>query len=159
MKIIKNFLDKNIFDDIKKNIMSQDFEWHYHNSQTHHGNDDEYFDHCFFNKQEITTHRFHLVKPLIEKLKCKALIQIRANLLIKKEIQKFCEFHTDYNFDCTTSIFYINTCNGYTEFFDKKKTKIYSEENKIVIFNSQLNHRAVCQTDTKQRIVINLNYF
>ena len=159
MKIIKNFLDNSVFLDLKKQLMGQDLEWHYHNSQTPLDTDDEYFDHCFYNKYEISSHRFDLIKPIIEKLKCKSLIQIRANLLIKKEEAKFSEFHTDYSHECNTAIFYINSCNGYTEFFDEKKSIVNCEENKIVIFNSQIKHRAVSQTDTKQRIVINLNYF
>ena len=37
--------------------------------------------------------------------------------------------------------------------------KVMCEENKIVLFNSQNKHAAVNQTDEKQRIVININYF
>ena len=38
-------------------------------------------------------------------------------------------------------------------------TKIDCEENKLVVFNTQLKHRIVSQTDKTKRVVINFNYF
>jgi hypothetical protein len=157
IKEIKNFLNEQDFIKLKSFLFSQDIEWHFHKSQTLHGNDDEYFDHCFFNKFEITSHSFNLLKPIIEKLNCKALIQIRANLLLNKDNHYVCGFHTDYTYECKTAIFYMNNCNGFTLFENNKK--VMCEENKIVLFNSQNKHAAVNQTDEKQRIVININYF
>ena len=55
IKEIKNFLNEEDFIKLKSFLFSQDIEWHFHKSQTLHGNDDEYFDHCFFNKFEITS--------------------------------------------------------------------------------------------------------
>ena len=54
-------------------------------------------------------------------------------------------------------IFYLNTNNGYTEFENGEIVKC--EENTLVTFDSQIKHRAVSQTDTKQRVVVNINYF
>jgi len=53
----------------------------------------------------------------------------------------------------------MNTCNGYTILDKKEKIKITSEENKILLFNSQIEHAAVSQTDVDRRIIINFNYF
>jgi hypothetical protein len=42
----------------------------------------------------------------------------------------------------------------------KDKTKfIKSEENKVIIFDSNIEHRSVIQTDTDRRLILNLNYF
>ena len=127
--------------------------------QSHLKTDGEYFDHCLYNKYEINSHAFNLIRPLLDKLNVKAIIQARLNLLIAKETPQFSEFHVDYTHGNKTAILYLNTCNGYTEFFDEKKTKVYSQENKIVIFDGQIQHRAVSQTDNKRRIVLNLNYY
>ena len=54
-------------------------------------------------------------------------------------------------------IFYLNTNNGYTEFEDG--SKVESVANRFVSFTGDLIHRGVSQTDTKARVVINLNYF
>ena len=56
-----------------------------------------------------------------------------------------------------TSIFYVNTNNGYTEFEDG--TIVRSIENRFVEFSGDTLHRGVSSTDVKKRIVINFNYF
>ena len=63
--------------------------------------------------------------------------------------------HIDFK-DCKTSIFYLNSNNGYTQF--ERGDKIISKENRVVVFDSNLKHCAVDCTDTKYRIVINFNY-
>lgn len=159
IKVLSNVMNVEDFNILSSTVKSQDFEWHYHENQSHLKTDGEYFGHSLYNKFNINSHAFELIIPLLTKLKVKALIQARLNLLIAKETPQFSEFHTDYSYECNTAIFYLNTCNGYTEFFDEKKTKVFSQENKAVIFNSQTNHRAVSQTDNKRRIVLNINYF
>jgi len=63
--------------------------------------------------------------------------------------------HVDYN-DVTTAIFYINTNNGWTNF--KNGDKVESVENRLVIFDSNLEHEGVTCTDEIRRLVINFNY-
>jgi len=55
-----------------------------------------------------------------------------------------------------TSIFYINTNNGYTELEDG--TIIESIANRTVTFPLSTKHRMVTQTDTQTRHVINFSY-
>ena len=57
----------------------------------------------------------------------------------------------------TTSIFYVNTNNGYTKFEDG--TKVESVANRMVIFPSNMKHIGTSCTDEKTRVVINFNYF
>ena len=56
----------------------------------------------------------------------------------------------------TTSIFYINSNNGYTEF--ESGEKIESIENRMVEFQSTLKHRGTTCTDEQTRTVINFNF-
>lgn len=65
--------------------------------------------------------------------------------------------HTDFECDCMTSIFYVNTNNGYTLF--KNNQKVKSIENRMVIFKSSEIHSSVTCTDSKVRCVINFNFF
>jgi hypothetical protein len=96
------------------------------------------------------------LKPIINLLNPLALIRVKANLLTKtNEIIKH-GFHVDQDFKCTTAIFYVNTNNGYTEF--ESGEKVYSEENKLVIFDTFLKHSGTTCTDTNERIVINFNF-
>ena len=156
-EIKKNFLDQKDFDSFKKVIFSSRFPWYWLEHQTR--NDKGFFAHTFYSQYRPDSD-FHtpFIAPIIQKLKCNMLSDIRANCLLKNNKRYFSEFHCDRPYDCTTAILYMNTNNGYTLLGEKEKIKIKSEENKILIFNSQTKHCAVSQTDTEKRIVINFNY-
>jgi len=156
-EIKKNFLDQKDFDVFKKEIFSSRFPWYWQEHQTKH--DKGFFSHTFYS-QYAPNSDFHaaFITPIIKKLNCNMLSDIRANCLLKNSKRYLSEFHCDRPYDCTTAILYMNTNNGYTLLGEDEKTKIKSEENKIVIFNSQTKHCAVSQTDTEKRIVINFNY-
>ena len=65
-------------------------------------------------------------------------------------------FHTDYTFEKHTTLVYsVNTNNGYTEF--KDGTKIPSVAKQLLIFDGNIPHRSVGQTDTNNRINLNIN--
>jgi hypothetical protein len=53
----------------------------------------------------------------------------------------------------------MNTSNGATILNKKELIKINSVENTMLIFESKIDHALMTQTDTKRRIVININYF
>ena len=55
-----------------------------------------------------------------------------------------------------TSILYLNTNNGYTEFEDG--TKVESVANRFISFPIETKHRGTSCTDKKIRVVINFNY-
>ena len=57
----------------------------------------------------------------------------------------------------TTSIFYVNTNNGYTKFEDG--TKVESVANRMLTFPANMKHIGTSCTDEQTRVVINFNYF
>jgi hypothetical protein len=156
-KVIKDFLEPEDFKALKSFLISEDVEWHYH-PKTDPKTDKEWFNHCFFTDNNITSHAFKLVQPVIQKLEGKAIIRIRANLDIRNPKIYQCSYHTDYPFECKTAILYMTDCNGGTQFKNPNK-KVLCKENQIVIFDSQTQHSAITQTDAKQKIVLNINYF
>jgi hypothetical protein len=93
----------------------------------------------------------------LKKLSVKSLLRVKANLLHKTEKTIEHGFHRDFPYENNTAIFYLNTNNGYTKFKNKKIIK--SEKNKLVDFNSSLEHTGSTCTDEDYRIVINFNYF
>ena len=103
---------------------------------------------------------FPAVNPIINHpdLNIKSLIRIKANLNIRTPKIIRHGFHVDVPFDCMTAIYYVNSNDGYTEFKDCG-TKVESVANRFVSFAGDLIHRGVNQTDTKERVVINFNYF
>ena len=104
------------------------------------------------------------MKSIIDIINPIAVIRIKANLLTKTPNIIENEFHIDLNDlseeklkQVTTSIFYVNTNNGYTKFEDG--TKVESVANRLVIFPANMKHTGTSCTDEKIRVVINFNYF
>jgi hypothetical protein len=133
MNSINNFLDAAFFNDLK----------------------------TFNNNQINCDAYFKYIIPILKKLNSKAVVEVRANLapscFLKKDA---CAFHTDNSYKCKTAILYLNTCDGGTEFKINDEIKfIKSEENKIVIFNSDIEHRATKSTNVDFRYILNFNYF
>ena len=54
----------------------------------------------------------------------------------------------------------MNSCNGGTEIKINNEIKsIKAEENKMLIFDSDVEHRGIVSTDADFRYIINFNYF
>jgi len=158
MNIYKNFLDKKDFKKLKSFLMSDQMPWYYNDGVNNVPDKNFQFTYLFYNfefgtncSQEV----LNFVKPIMNKLKNPSFTSIKANLLTRTD--KIIEhgYHTDKKTG-KTCIFYINTCNGYTKFKDGKK--IMSEENKIVTFDSDIEHTGSSCTNKKRRVVINFNY-
>jgi len=159
INIINNFLDNNLFYEFKKILMSENINWFWRKSMTSAENNNYFFGHGFYYDDKVQSDFFEpFILPILKKLNCTKIIQVRANLVLKKEEIFQSDFHTDYTFDCNTAILYINNCNGYTILDKLKKIKVPCEENKMLIFNSQIEHASVSQTDCERRIVVNFNY-
>jgi hypothetical protein len=163
IEIYKNFLEEPFFLSLKNLITDQDFPWRFRPKMTPTldvSNDNFYFTYSFFNELKINSEYYiPFILPILTKLNCMAPIQIRANLNIQKEDAKS-GWHTDYKNKSKTAILYLNNCNGGTELQLKNKNKfIKSEENKIVIFDSNIKHRGIVQTDTQTRYFLNVNYY
>jgi hypothetical protein len=159
-KIIDNFLKEDEFKNLQKIIMSQHFPWFFQKQQTElQPSDDYFFSHLFYKNNKINSNYYEIIFPVLEKLNCKALSEVRANLTPNKNKHDMSNWHTDRVYQCYTSVFYINSNNGYTLLSEIDKIKIESIENRILIFDSTIKHAAVSQTDTANRVVINFNYF
>ena len=158
MKSQQSLLKKEEFFKLKDFFFSEKCAWHFRKHQT--ANDDSFFAHTIFLQFQPCSPIWEDIQPLIRKLDIKPeqLINIRANLVLRKPEHKYSNFHIDCqsNKPFTTAIFYMNTCNGGTVFQDK--TEIQSEENKAIIFDGNTEHKAKSQTDTDRRIVINFNW-
>ena len=96
------------------------------------------------------------------KLKPSASIRVKANLLTRTDEILQNAFHSDFdkhkkNYDnVKTAIFYLNTNNGKTIFEDG--TRVESIANRLVTFDSNVNHTGTTCTDKIFRSVINVVY-
>ena len=126
-EILNNFLEKKEFDLIKLTLLGNNFPWYYNNETIYKKNNNFQFTHLFFIDHSITSNMFNLLKPLINKINPISIVRIKANLTTKTD--KIIEngYHVDYDIQKTnkmkTSIFYINSNNGYTRFKNGKMIK------------------------------------
>jgi len=164
-KITDNFLEKEVFYKFQKEIFDNpNIPWFYKDSQTtvsiNDIDDVGYFSLNFFHNITNGYNEFnYFLFKIYEKLNCQALIESRANLFLKQKENQKLYFHTDNKFKSKTGILYMNTNNGATILDIDQKIKIDSIENRMLVFDSQISHCALVQSDTKRRILININYF
>ena len=165
MEIIDNFLEQKDFDELQTIIMGSEFNWVYRTTIDYENDVDKYqFIHGFYEKCFPISPVIEILNPIINTIDVYALLRIKANLLTRTPDIIKNQFHTDTGGmseeklkQWTTSIFYVNTNNGYTEFEDG--TKVESIANRMVFFPSNVKHRGTSCTDEKTRVVINFNYF
>ena len=158
IEVEDNFLDKETITQIKQFMMSDEMPWFFNDEINEVNNKDYYFTHNFIkNNKVISVLNEKLIIPLMSKIKHKNVLRAKANLFTKQPKHIKFGLHTDYpkDFSHTTILLSINTNNGYTEF--ENGQKVESVENRLLIFDGQLLHQSVGQTDTKQRINLNIN--
>ena len=158
IEVIDNFLEEDVFNEIEKILMGDKFPWFFNDFK----NDDNDINNFQFTRTvvrgngNIESKFIQYMKPFFDKLNIKKIFRIKINLTTRTEKLFNHLYHTDVSFQCTTSIFYINSNNGKTIF--KNGEEVNSVANRMVIFNSNLEHAATSHTDEKTRVVINFNY-
>jgi len=166
VQIFNNFLDQEVFLEIKKFIMSPRCQWRYVNYIAHKdgrdNDNDGYFVHSFkdchpqtFEDRYPESPHFPLIAKILDKIQYQNILRIRSSLYPRRDVQKPDPFHIDYNFPHRVCIFYVNTNNGYTMF--ENGEKIPSVENQLATFDGSEKHCSVVQTDTPARYIVNIN--
>jgi hypothetical protein len=163
VKIIDNFLSIEEADKIEQEFTHPFFPWYYSSSinpEFDHlqekPNHQFQFVHTFYFKHKIMSNAWPTLEPLIEKMKIKSLVRVKANCIPMTENIITHGFHIDYK-DNLTAIYYVNSNNGFTEF--ETGEKIESSKNRLIIFSSNIKHRGTTSTDAHCRMNININYF
>ena len=119
-----------------------------------------YWIHTFHDRQRVESEHFGILYPLLNKINPKALVRVRANCNTVTDRIIEHGHHTDLPewANCMTSVFYLNTNNGYT-LFEEDGSKVQSVENRLCTFPCSVRHSSTTATDVTQRVVINFNYF
>ena len=164
IKIEDNYLDQEKFDELQTIIMGKRIDWHYNDGIDYKEKDKFQFTHLFYHVPGPRSILFEKLEIILEIINPILLWRIKANLLTKTSNIIENTFHVDMMEvseekikQLTTSIFYVNTNNGYTTFEDG--TKVESVANRLVSFPSNMKHKGTSCTDEKIRVVINFNYF
>ena len=121
------------------------------------------FCHKFYNNDYPQSSHIKYVENLMDKIietnGARSFVRIKANLNPRTAKIIRHGFHVDIprNDNVTTSIYYVNSNDGYTEFEDG--TKVESVENRLLTFPAGMKHSGTTCTDERARVVINFNYF
>ena len=171
MKIEDNFLQQEEFDKIQK-LMGEPspFPWYFADRIVDDDDVDKFqFIHAFYDNHMPMSPFSNELDSIINIIQPFSIVKIRAKLLTRTSEIVESSFHVDIPLleenltQWTTSIFYLNTNNGYTEFQDGRiemeNTKVKSVANRMVSFPANLRHRGTSCTNERKRVVINFNYF
>ena len=166
-EVIDNFLDKEYFDRLVTLFNVGDdgdssMPWYFQRKvETENSNIAEnnlfYMTHLLYDKCRPVSSVYDHVIPILDQLKVKSVIRIKANLFPNTEILHEHLMHSDYPFSHSGAILYLNTCDGYTKFEDG--TKINSVANRMMFFDPGEEHCSTTTTNVPARYNININYF
>ena len=159
IEVIDNFLPEDNFKVLQKTIMTPvTFPWYYVPTLSDAGDLKEYyFIHFFYESIDHPPSQFFpLIKKLLFKLRCRALLRAKANLYLSTPKIYEHEIHSDFADESKACVFYVNTNNGYTRVGNEK---IPSVANRAVIFPSKIYHRSTSCSDQQIRVNININYY
>jgi hypothetical protein len=161
-EVIDNFLEKEHFNLLKNFLLNEGTPWYFRKNDTKNSkNKNGYFNFTWYNncKPCFPTLKEHLA-PIFNKLDVFVPIQVRANMTFRDSDTIESAWHIDYDISAsTTAILYFTTCNAKTLLqIDNKEIKIDNFENRLLRFNTTINHKIIYQTDVYRRIIMNLNY-
>ena len=165
MKIEDDFLKQEDFDKIQK-LMDEPspFPWFYADRIVFEDDVDKFqFIHAFYDNHMPMSPFSNELDSIINIIQPFSIVKIRAKLLTRTPEIVESTFHVDIPLSeeklkqWTTSIFYINTNNGYTKFEDG--TIVESVANRMLSFPANMKHCGTSCTNERRRIVINFNYF
>ena len=156
-EVIDNFLPANEFNFIRETIADVSFYWGFIPKSI--TGEKPQLVHLFCDSiRGFTSGQAQsIMAPLVNKLQPSAVLKAKANLQWQRDTIIEDPLHVDFTgVQATTSILYMNTCNGYTHFEDG--SKVHSVANRIVTFPTQTLHAGANCTDDIARVVINFNY-
>jgi hypothetical protein len=152
-----NFLTEDKFQQLQTIILGEEFEWYYMNNIDYLDDTDKFqFTHAFFDQElgGVLSDHYDMFNLIDDSYR------IKANLLTRTSKIEVNRFHTDMQIrdsdPYTTSILYMNSNDGYTEF--ENGWKVESVANRLITFPAGMKHRGTSCTDKKIRVVINFNY-
>ena len=171
MKVIDNFLSDYDFKSLTHILMGDYFPWYYNDCVVNDNDNQHQFTNVIhtckgippYRDIDYTSDNFNFFQPLVQKLGIRNPLKIKLNSRCRTFFHRKSAYHIDIHKSLLgvvegrkTAIFYMNTCNGWTEF--KRGGKVKSVANRMVIFDSYLEHRGVTCTDEKRRVIVNFNY-
>ena len=163
IEIIDNFISDNEYKNLYKIITSSDFPWYFNPDKVSKNDGIFQLTHCFFC-DNTQSNFVYLIRSIYEALNISSPIQIKANTTFGRVEKLQTDFHIDFcDLDTTkrkTAVFYLSDTNG-PLLIKNKKQEIECKQNRLVRFDSNIEHAAILHQgdSSSRRIVINFNYY
>ena len=156
--VIDNFLPQDYFKQLQELVIyNHRFPYYCNKGKVYESDTDYQFTHCLAIEKEIISDWYKDFIPLFQKLNAHTVERAKINLQPKTTKIERSSTHKDYEeSDIKACCLYLNNNNGYTFFGDDK---VYSVENRLVLFNGRTLHGGTTCTDNDLRVVLNINYF
>jgi len=157
-----NFLSIDHFQLLDIILLEFDFFWSW-NSILYQGDfiSDEKYNrqlvHWFYPKKGSFKDYYEVFKLIPDQLGAKEVIRMKLNCNYPTDKIMEHGFHIDTEENSKTSIFYMNTNNGYTKFEDNGEI-VKSVQNRMITFDSSRRHSGSSCTDEYNRLVLNINW-
>ena len=105
--------------------------------------------------------QLEIVSPILQRIKANLLLRVKVNLAFRTDKIVVHGYHCDIPSKkvrdiATTSVYYLNDNNGYTEF--DTGDRVESVANRLLTFPANTMHSGSTCTDAMYRSVINFNY-
>jgi hypothetical protein len=161
LKIVDNFLNETFYKNLKNIFFSDQVPWFLISGTLPNKSVDvNWLSHCVFNNNQPQSNLYNYLDEFKNKLEVSQYIQIRANLVLNSMDEFKSHWHVDYKTKNKTAIFYFNEDTSGTYFLiNNKEEFVESKENRIVIFDSDIQHCGYLNKKINKRIVINFNYY
>jgi hypothetical protein len=164
VEVIDNFLDPSTFKEIQEIFLGSELPWNYYDFKVDQKESESkvlyqsQMVHIFYNHFSPGPY-YPVVSPIIQKLEAASIIKIKANLTFPwNKVEKFSP-HVDNGYIGTkTAVFYLNSNDGKT-IFSGHNEGVESIENRMIIFPSSTLHYGTTHTNSKSRVVLNINFF
>ena len=165
IEVVDDFLPLDQFREVQAHLMGALWPWYFNTIVDGPADESDptkgQFTYGFFDRKEGWVNSGEkVIRPLTRRINPIAWLRIKANLNPWLPTQQQNSYHIDMNgmgeIPFWTSIFYINTNNGYTMF--ESGQNVGSVANRLVTFPGTMRHTGCSCTDQKCRVLINLNY-
>ena len=165
----ENFLFPSFFSRLIKDIESGTMDWYWEDKTIDWAEDDRHcmFATILFDKFKNTRSKWLPVfDPILyflhEEVPFTTLLKMKMNLYVNHTVQHVHAKHTDLHDFVTkktvkgliTAVFNFTDCDGFTQIEYKKYP---SKANSIIIFDGKKLHHGATPTNTKKRVVLNIN--
>lgn len=163
IKIYENVLDKKTYENIYKEISSENIAWF----KVRILEEEQYqFSHAVYFENNVTSEYFETFAPIYDKLGIKIFSRVKLNCNWKQTKNEtlgglHCDFlHNELPVEnVNVAIYYLNSTNGSTFIEENNElVEIKGKANSLVVFPNTLRHTGTAQTDVPFRYILNLNY-